>query len=94
MNTKVQSDFFGLVAQHMDLDISSVRLESSFEDDFGADEISITELFYFACENFYMEKPSWLTSTLIEWNSTPEGAQIRTVGDMLSYIQKNKNTEI
>ena len=93
MGNSIESEFFAIVAQWLDLDLISVRRELSFIDDLGVDEISVTELFFMACERFYVEKPSWLTSTLIEWSSTPEGAAIQTVGDMLKYIQDNQNTE-
>jgi len=67
-----------IVAEHLAVDLADIRLESSFQDDLGADSLDLVE-FIMAMEEAFDIKID------------DEAAQsIKTVKDAVEFIEKNK----
>jgi acyl carrier protein len=68
-----------IVSQQLDVDKASIKDESAFIDDLGADSLAIVELVLAFEEQFEIDIPDEDTE------------KIRTVGDAVSYIT-NRNS--
>ena len=89
-----EKTFFKLVSETFGVGISFITLEMRFLEDLGADEIGVVELFYDACEKFNIQKPLWSDMISLESDSSREGIEMETVGDMLLYIKARRETGI
>ena len=71
-----------IVAEQLGVEIDQVTPDASFIDDLGADSLDTVELVMALEEEFDTEIPD------------EEAEKIKTVGDIISYIEKNsKETE-
>lgn len=66
-----------IVVEHLNADADKITTESTFIDDLGADSLDIIELVMVFEEEFGIEIPDDAAET------------IQTVGDAVSYIEKN-----
>jgi len=67
-----------IIVDQLGVEEDEVTLEASFIDDLGADSLDIVELVMAFEEEFEMEIPD------------EDAEKIRTVGDVVNYIQENK----
>ena len=67
-----------IIVDQLDVDESEVKLESRIVDDLGADSLAVVELIMMVEEGFNLEIPD------------EQAEKMKTVGDMLNYIEKNK----
>lgn len=67
-----------IVCAQLDYDEDSVTMQSSIIDDLGADSLDVVELVMSLEEEFDMEIPD------------EEAENIKTIGDMVKYIEVNK----
>jgi acyl carrier protein len=66
-----------IVVEHLGVDADKVKADASFIDDLGADSLDTVEIIMAIEEAFGIEIPE------------SEQEKIRTVGDAISYIEKN-----
>ena len=67
-----------MIAEQFAVDENDIRMETSFEDDLGADSVDLVELVMELEEEFDIgEIPE------------EELAQMKTVGDVVRYVRKN-----
>lgn len=66
-----------IIAEQLGVDEKSIKTESSFIDDLGADSLDIVELVMALEEEFDMEM------------ADGEAENIKTVGDVVEYIKAN-----
>jgi len=66
-----------LIAESLDIDLETVTLEASFQDDLGADSLDTVELVMAFEEEFDIEIPD------------EEAEKIRTVKDAIDYVNKH-----
>lgn len=67
-----------IIAQQFSVDEDSITIEMSFEDDLGADSVDIVELSMALEEEFEIDEMG-----------EEDVAGIRTVGDLLKYLQES-----
>ncbi len=68
-----------LTVEHLDVDAAKVEPKASFIDDLGADSLDIVELVMAFEEEFDIEIPD------------DAAESIQSVGDAISFIEKNKS---
>ncbi|MDO5707691.1 MAG: acyl carrier protein [Andreesenia angusta] len=66
-----------IIAEQLDVEEDKIELESSFQDDLGADSLDVVELVMAFEEEFDLEIPD------------EDAEQIKTVKDTVDYIEKN-----
>ena len=71
----------GLIAEQLGVDAEKVESESSFIEDLGADSLDLVELIMALEEEYDIEIPD------------EDAAQLKTVQDATSYIEKNGKGE-
>lgn len=67
-----------LIAEQLDVDADTVTVTSSIQDDLGADSLDVVDLVMSLEEEFDMEIPDEAV------------ANIKTVGDIVKYIEDNQ----
>ena len=67
-----------IVVEQLGVEADEVQIESTFIDDLGADSLDIVELIMAFEEEFNIEIPD------------EEAEKIKTVQDVVAYIEKNK----
>lgn len=70
-----------IIAEQLSVDVSEIRLETSFKDDLGADSLDLFELVMALEEEYDVEIPS------------DDLANIATVEDVVNYL-KEKGVEL
>jgi acyl carrier protein len=68
----------GVVAEQLEIEVDSIKQESKFTEDLGADSLDVVELVMALEETFDIEIP----------DEAAEG--IKTVQDAINFIQDNK----
>jgi len=66
-----------ILCQQLDLEEEKITMESSITDDLGADSLDVVDLLMSIEDEFDMEIPD------------EEIENVKTVGDLVSYIEKN-----
>ena len=66
-----------IIAEHLDLDVDSVTSDKHIMNDLGADSLDTVEIVMQLEEEFDIEIPDDVASTLL------------TVGDVYNYLEKN-----
>ena len=67
-----------MIAEQFAVDENDIRMETSFEDDLGADSVDLVELVMELEEEFDIEEIP-----------EEELVQMKTVGDVVRYVSKN-----
>ena len=67
-----------IIAEQLDVEVADISAEKSFTDDLGADSLAIVELVLALEEQFGIKIPD------------DKVDNIKTVGDAVEYIEKNK----
>lgn len=74
--SEIETRVIKVVAEHMDIDLSEIKLDASFTDDLGADSLDLVEIVMALEEEFDIEIPD-------------ENAEnITTVKDAIEFITK------
>lgn len=68
-----------ILCQQLDLEEEKITMESSITDDLGADSLDVVDLLMSIEDEFDMEIPD------------EEIENVKTVGDLVSYIEKNNS---
>ena len=76
--TNVESKVKGIIAEQLGVSEEEIKITSSFIEDLGADSLDIVELVMAMEEEFEVEIPD------------EEAENIKTVGDVISYINTHK----
>lgn len=79
MSDNIEEKVADIVSQQLDVDKEKIKPETNFISDLGADSLDIVELVMEFEESFDMNIP----------DEDAEG--IRTVGDVVNYIKKQKS---
>lgn len=66
-----------IISNILGVDSEDITMESSFQDDFGADSLDVVELIMDLQEEFNIEIPD------------EEAEKIQTVGDVVDYIKEH-----
>ena len=74
----IEKEVIEIVTEQLGVDAADVTLEKSFVEDLNADSLDLTELIMTFEERFGFEV------------SEEEAEKLKTVGDVVSYIQKKK----
>jgi acyl carrier protein len=74
----IEKEVIDIVTEQLGVDAADVTLEKSFVEDLNADSLDLTELIMTFEERFGFEV------------SEEEAEKLKTVGDVVSYIQKKK----
>ena len=77
MATDIPSEVRRIIKEQLDVDEASIKPESSFIDDLGADSLGLVELVLAFEEAFKVNIPDEVTE------------KIRTVGDAIQYIEQH-----
>ena len=80
-NVSTEDKVIGIVASQLDVEKEKVKPETSFINDLGADSLDIVELVMELEEEFDMSIPD------------EDAEKIRTVGEAVEYIRKNKGQD-
>ena len=75
---ELQTQVTGLISKSLKIPQDSIKMESSFIDDLGADSLDIVELVMALEDEFQIEIPD------------KDAESIKTVQDALTYIQTNQ----
>src|SRR5689334_4884911 len=78
MSMSIQKEVIDIVVEQLGVDANDVTLEKSFVEDLNADSLDLTELIMTFEERFGFEI------------SEEEAEKLKTVGDVVDYIQKKK----
>ena len=76
----VEQEVIDIVVEELGVDKEEVGLEKSFVEDLNADSLDLTQLIMTFEERFGCEI------------SEEEAAKLKTVGNVVEYIEKNRNT--
>ncbi len=76
----VEQEVIDIVVEQLGVDKEDITLSKSFVEDLNADSLDLTELIMTLEERFGCEI------------SEEEAEKLRTVGDVVSYIQKTKSS--
>ena len=79
MSNSIEDKVKKIVAEQLEVDISEVTLEASFDDDLGADSLSQTELVMAFEDEFDFEIPD------------SDAENIKTVQQVIDYINNNSD---
>jgi len=71
----------GLIVDKLDADEDAITLEANIQEDLGADSLDIVDLIEGIEDEFDIEIPDEVVDT------------IKTVGDIVSYIEKNSDSD-
>jgi acyl carrier protein len=74
----VEEKVKAIIKEQLGIGDSEIKPEASFVDDLGADSLDLVELVMAMEEEFGIEIPD------------EDAEKIRTVGDAISYVEKNK----
>lgn len=74
----IEKEVIDIVTEQLGVDAADVTLEKSFVEDLNADSLDLTELIMTFEERFGFEV------------SEEEAEKLKTVGDVVTYIQKKK----
>ena len=77
-NKEIQEKVKAIIIKQLGVSEGEVKVEKSFVDDLGADSLDIVELVMAMEDEFGFEIPD------------EEAENIRTVGDAMTYIQRNQ----
>lgn len=77
-NTTIEKEVMDIVVEQLGVDASDVGLEKSFVEDLNADSLDLTELIMTFEERFGFEI------------SEEEAEKLKTIGDVVNYIQARK----
>jgi acyl carrier protein len=72
----IETRVFKLVAEHLDVDATTIKLDSRFRDDLGADSLDQVELVMAFEDEFGIEIPDGAAEKIVK------------VGDAISYIKE------
>jgi acyl carrier protein len=75
---QIAEDIKQIVSRQLGVELAEVKDHASFIDDLGADSLAIVELVLAIEDHFKIDIPEKVTE------------RIRTVGDVVTYIQANK----
>ena len=78
---KTQTEVIEIIVEQLGVDIADVTLEKSFVEDLNADSLDLTELIMTFEERFGFEI------------SEEDAEKLKTVGDVVDYIEKRKVSE-
>lgn len=76
--SSLEKDVIDIVVEQLGVDAADVTLEKSFIEDLNADSLDLTELIMTLEERFGFDI------------SDEEAEKLKTVGDVVAYIQKKK----
>jgi len=76
--TSIEKEVIDIVTEQLGVDAADVTLQKSFVEDLNADSLDLTELIMTFEERFGFEI------------SEEEAEKLKTVGDVVAYIQKKK----
>jgi acyl carrier protein len=76
---KLQQEVIDIIVEQLGVDAQDVTLEKSFVEDLNADSLDLTELIMTFEERFGFEI------------SEEDAEKLKTVGDVVRYIEKRKN---